>query len=260
MSPAAGGPAVSAPPGGNPPDAVRVWRGYGNPEMSLQEFLERLGTVFVPTTVLMQIDAGLEGYLPAVLGGLPDKPAGVPDEAALVLWEAQQTYTDGFQTLGVRSYSLTHNAVYVPPSAAQFPLAFAGELQSEQPYHLFAGPADWMRGEAVHLAGARPAQLAPADFRTQAAAALTRIQSAGELAGAIVCAGEDYLVYWALGAPGSPAPGASARELAALCGWQQTVELQPTPMEFGLWQRWPGIETASGQGFNMQFRRRREKQ
>jgi hypothetical protein len=245
--------------GATPADAIRVWRGYSNPAMTLEEFLERLGTVFVPATVLLQIDAGLDGYLPTVLGGLPGKPASVPDETALVLWDVQQAYRDGFKTLGVRAYHLIHGAVYTPQSSAEFPVMFAGELTAEQPCHLFADPADWMHGEAVHMAGARPQELEPPAFRAAVAQALASIQSTGGLSAAIACAGDEYLVYWALGEPGSPIPGTGAQQLAALCAWSHVVDLQPTRIEQGLWEQWPGMSIASGEGFNMQFTRRRER-
>ena len=76
-------------------------------------------TVFVPSTVLMQIDIGLEGYIPSVLGGLEGKPDTVPDETAILFWESQQTYRDGFKTLAVRTYTLTHGAVYTAASGAE---------------------------------------------------------------------------------------------------------------------------------------------
>jgi len=65
-----------------PPNAVRVWRGYA--QLPLDKFYSALGTVFVPATVLMQIDAGLYSYTPTVPAGLDVKPATVPDETAIL--------------------------------------------------------------------------------------------------------------------------------------------------------------------------------
>ena len=101
-----------------PPDAVRVWRGYRAPALPQADFFTKLGTVFVPATVKMQIAIGLDGYLPSVPAGLEGKPDTVPDETAILFWDSQGTYTAGFDTLAVRTYTLTHGAVYRPPSGA----------------------------------------------------------------------------------------------------------------------------------------------
>jgi hypothetical protein len=82
-----------------PADAVRVWRGFRQPELTLDQFYDKLGSVFVPATVKLQVQAGLQTYVPTVLAGLPGKPDSVPDETAILFWESQQTYWDGFTTL-----------------------------------------------------------------------------------------------------------------------------------------------------------------
>jgi len=51
------------------PSAVRVWRGFRLPSLEIAQFYDKLGTVFVPATVLMQIDAGLHAYAPTVPAG-----------------------------------------------------------------------------------------------------------------------------------------------------------------------------------------------
>src|SRR5579862_9270454 len=91
-----------------PPNAVRVWRGYKEPRLQLDQFYSKLGTVFVPSTVLMQINAGLYSYTPTVPAGLTGKPDMVPDETAILFWDSQETYWNGFNTLAVRTYTLTH--------------------------------------------------------------------------------------------------------------------------------------------------------
>ena len=135
--------------------------------MDLPDFFARLGTVFIPATVLMQIDAGLSAYVPSVFAGLDGKPDTVPDETAILYWESQDTYTRGFDTLAVRTYTLTHGAVYTATSGAAFPVHFTGQLAANQPYHLTTGPNDWMHGQVHHLVGSRPDPQRPADFRVQ---------------------------------------------------------------------------------------------
>src|SRR5580698_1730575 len=113
------------------PNAVRVWRGYRLPTLPIDQFYSKLGTVFVPATVLMQIDAGLYSYTPTVPAGLDGKPDTTPDETAILFWDSQETYWNGFTTLAVRTYTLTHGGVYLTAngqSRADLPVLFSGSL------------------------------------------------------------------------------------------------------------------------------------
>ena len=236
-----------------PPDAVRVWRGYRASAMALTDFFTRLGTVFIPSTVEMQITVGLDTYIPSVPGGMANKPDVVPDETAILFWDSQQTYTDGFKTLAVRTYTLTHGAVYQPPSGAAFPVLFKGTLTAEQPVYLIDESADWMHGRVTHVIGGRPATVPAPDFIKSIAGALTTIQSSG-IGGAIACAGNDYVVYWVLVDKKN-----SAAAIAALCDWNTVVKPKNTTLKKGLWDVWPGMNVKPGDSFNMQFKRRWEK-
>jgi len=237
------------------PDAVRVWRGFRAPSIDLSAFYRRLGTVFVPSTVLMQIDAGLEAYVPTVLGGLADKPDTAPDETAILVWESQDAYRDGFKTLAVRTYTLTHGAVYTSASGAEFPRPFAGMLAPDQPYNLVDRVADWMHGTVRHLVGARPQDVDPESFR--AGLAETLAGAGSRPPAAIACAGDDYVTYWQLEADSPPDPD-PLEGLVALAAWSHVSTAQPTTLETGLWEEWPGLTIAPGQSLNMQFRRRWE--
>jgi hypothetical protein len=245
-----------------PPGAVRVWRGFRLPNLEIAQFYEKLGTVFVPATVLMQIDAGLHSYAPTVPAGLPGKPDTVPDETAILFWDSQATYWNGFTRLAVRTYTLTHNGVYVTQnnqSRADFPVAFAGALTTDQPVYLFDKPADWMHGAVTHLVAARPARLEVASFLAAAARVLATIKETVPLGGAIACAGADYLVYWELGplAPGAKqAPSGVPLLQAALTDWSQSFVAAPTFLPIGLWDEWSGMDVRAGSSFNMQFQRR----
>lgn len=238
------------------PDAVRVWRGYRAPALPLPDFFAKLGTVFVPATVKMQIDIGLEGYIPSVPAGLSGKPDSVPDETAILFWGDQQTYTDGFKTLAVRTYTLTHGGVYrIPPSGADFPTLFAGQLASEKPCYLIDKPADWMHGQVQHLIGGRPKATTPDDFRAQIAAVLGQTQKQGKIAGAVACAGDEYLVYWELAGNG----GSAIDGLTKLLDWSKLIAPASTNLPIGLWDTWPGMTVNAGDSFNMNFKRRWEK-
>jgi len=241
-------------------DAVRVWRGFRNPAMALPDFFNRLNTVFIPATVQMQIDAGLDCYLPAVPAGLAGKPDTVPDETAILFWDSQETYTDGFKTLAVRTYTLTHAAVYATGSRADFPQPFAGVVVADQPYYLSNEPADWMGGRVWHILGSRPAAQSPEEFMTQCAAGLSARQKSGGFAGAIACCGKDYFAYWELrtGSDAPAQPDALFQAVGAATEWRYATAAQNTPVDHGLWEQWPGMDVASGDFINTQFRRRWE--
>jgi hypothetical protein len=244
-----------------PPNAVRVWRGFRLPTLTPDQFYSKLGTVFVPATVLMQIDAGLNAYVPTVPAGLAGKPDAVPDETAILFWRSQETYWNGFTRLSVRTYTLTHGGVYVTQnnqSRADFPVLFSGSLTVDQPVFLFDKPADWMHGGVNHLVAARPANMDPAAFQAAAAEVLSTIQTHALVEGAIACVGNDYLVYWELGllAPGMPQPPSGIPLLqAVLTDWQQAFSPWPTFLPIGLWDEWAGMDVRAGSSFNMQFNR-----
>lgn len=245
-----------------PPDAVRVWRGFRLPSLEVGQFYSKLGTVFVPATVLMQIDAGLCSYTPTVPAGLPGKPDSVPDETAILFWESQATYWNGFTRLAVRTYTLTHNGVYLTQnnqSRADFPVVFTGTLAADQPVYLIDRSADWMHGAISHFIAARPAKLSPAAFFASAAGVLSTIKETVPLEGAIACVGNDYLVYWELGpvAPGArQGPSGIPLLQAGLTDWNQRFTAAPTFLPIGLWDEWSGMDVRAGTSVNLQFKRR----
>jgi hypothetical protein len=225
--------------------------------MTISDFLTRLGSVFVPATVLMQIDAGLDAYIPSVPAGLPGKPAGTPDETAILFWDSQQNYTDGFGKLAVRAYTLTHGAVYGPSSGAAFPIPFTGAMAKDQPYFLVDQPADWMHGRVTHFLGARPDTMTPESFRAELSALLSELVTQSRPDGGIACAGDDYLALWTLAADSTPPTGEIAN-LATVCTWHHSTDATPTQIDAGLWDEWAGLSIASGDTLNMQFARRGE--
>lgn len=249
-----------------PPDAVRVWRGFRLPALDIEKFYSDLGTVFIPATVKFQIDAGLHSYTPTVPAGLIGKPDWVPDETAILFWKSQQTYWNGFTRLSVRTYTLTHNGVYVtagtpPPSRADFPIMFTGinSLDVDAPVFLFNNDADWMNGTIRHLIAERPRNVDINTFKASIADVLTKIQALDpKLNGAIACIGNEYLVYWELGqlAPGTKNPVSGIPLFQpALTGWQQVLNPAPTFLPIGIYDEWAGMDVRAGSSFNMQFTR-----
>jgi hypothetical protein len=243
------------------PNSVRVWRGFRLPALSVDQFCNKLGTVFVPATVKMQIDAGLQSYIPSIPAGLDAKPDAAPDETAILFWESPQTYWNGFTMLAVRTYTMTHGGCYVTEnnkSRADFPTFFAGKLAADQPVYLFEKQADWMHGFVNHIVGTRPAAQDPAAFLSAAAAALGKIQREIALDGAIACLGTDYLVYWELrsNTPGDPQPPTGIPILQGMLDWNHFFAPAPTYLPIGLWDAWSGMNVGCGSSFNMQFEHR----
>lgn len=247
------------------PNAVRVWRGFRLPQLTLADFYDKLGSVFVPATVKLQIDAGLHTYTPTVPAGLPDKPDHVPDETAILFWKSQATYWNGFTRLAVRTYTLTHNGVYVtsgtPLSRADFPMLYSGaaSLQVDTPVFLINQEADWMRGAIRHLVAERPRAQDPNSFKESVASILNKIQEMSPgLEGALACIGDEYLVYWELGSisPGTKTPVSGLPLLQKiLTGWSQVFNPAPTFLPVGIYDSWPGMNVTAGSSFNMQFDR-----
>jgi hypothetical protein len=247
-----------------PPNAVRVWRGFRLPSLPLEQFYNKLGTVFVPATVKLQIDAGLHSYTPSVPAGLEGKPDYVPDETAILFWKSQQTYYNGFTRLAVRTYTLTHGGVYIttaqPMSRADFPILFKSQasLKVDAPVFLFDQNADWMNGTIRHIVAERPRTMDAKTFHTNCAKALTEIQKITSLSGAVACIGDEYLVYWELGAlaPGTNNPESGIPLLQPfLTGWSQVFSPAPTYLPIDIYDEWAGMDVRSGSSFNMQFKR-----
>ena len=91
-------------------DAVRVWRGFKLGGLSQDQFFGKLGSIFIPGTVLIQAPVGLTAYLPSVLPC--DHHPAAPDEIALVFYRVQQSYDDAKKTVGGRAYSDLHGLVF----------------------------------------------------------------------------------------------------------------------------------------------------
>ena len=196
-----------------PADAVRVFRGKSRP-MKRSEFIQKLGTIFMPMTVQMQRLFGLTAYLPAVL---PEtKSEGMPDEIALVFYQTQGAYHEAKRCVGGRSYSDLHQLVFdMKASKSTFPEMFTGEVQPDKAYHLFAKSVDWQIGSAGLYAGTRRSKLKEAGFLKrlgQVAADLQKVP--GSLDAVIFCASNDWLVWWEHSSESTPEPNTRFNEIA----------------------------------------------
>jgi hypothetical protein len=240
-----------------PANAVRVWRGYKQKELTLSEFFEKSGSVFVPAAVGMEAPLGLHVYVPAFPAGA-DKPDTVPDETAILFWETQETYHAAFKTLAERIYVLTHGPLFGPPSTADFPLYLDKTFEAEQPYYLIDTPADWMYGVVTHLVGGRPDIETPSEFLSavQQWAKDEQNHTPEGLDGALICAGNDYVVYWEHWVDQAYQKNSLINNLAALTAPVLLKDAEPLSLPAGLWDDWEGLIITSGNCLNLQFGRR----
>lgn len=236
------------------PDSVHVWRGYKAAQKSYTDFSKFLGNVFVPACALLQPNAGLCAYVPSIV--LPEaKVDGVPDQTALMFWWNQEAYKDAFNKLAVRAYTNLHGDAYdTKISSAQFPILFAGELKSEQPYFLVDQHADWMIGYVHHFVGARPMEQVPTDFLAAIAAWVQgyAARKDGQIDNAIICAGNNYVALWEHGTSPDAIFASGILDLVTPC-LNRTAENYTPPA--GLWDDWPGIDLQEHDCINIQLRR-----
>lgn len=238
-----------------PPDAVRVWRGFRSEDLEPGTFREKLGSVFIPSTVQFQAPLALTAYLATIL---PDKkPETVPDVIALLFYASQDAYRETFKTVGGRAYAELHKPVFSPRSKSCFPLRFDAAFEPDTPYHLFDDPADWQHGTCKVLVGARPDSQATGDFlaAVQAWLAEERRRVPQGPDGAIVCAADDYLIYWEHWADTSLARRSRIRSLSRLVSTVLLENATPLSISTPFDVDFPGVEIAGGECLNLQFQR-----
>jgi hypothetical protein len=196
-----------------PADAVRVFRGRKS-RLKRAEFVEKLGTVFMPLTVQMQRLFGLTAYLPAIL---PEtKSEGMPDEIALVFYRTQEAYHEAKRCVGGRSYSELHKLVFnMDTSTSTFPEMFTGEVQPDKAYHLFPKSVDWQIGSVRLYAGTRRSKLKETGFLKRLGRVASDLQNVpGSLDGVIFCATNDWVVWWEHSSESIPEPNTRFNEIA----------------------------------------------
>lgn len=239
-----------------PPDAVRVWRGFRLGTLPPADFLQALGTVFIPVTAQLQRLYGLTAYLPTVLP--TSKADGVPDEIALVFYESQQAYLDTSKIVTGRAYSALHKTVFAfPASQSGFPTLLGSTAALDQPYHLFKGAVDWQAGFAQVFVGARQASVPTPTFASQLQRFFQQLQNHPPrgLDGAVFCISSNWVVYW----EHWESEAASLKgQISNLPKLASRVLLQPyvaQPIETSLNTHYPGLSNVESKSFNILFPR-----
>lgn len=186
---------VGNPPQPVPADAVRVFRGRKIAATPREAFVERLGQIFMPTTVQMQRLYGLTAYLPAI----PPESTAVPDEVALVFYRTQGCYAEAKRCVGGRSYGALHEVAFdMSASGSGFPQLLATDtVIPDQPYHLFESSVDWQFGDTRLFLGVRKKDIQPETFLADVATSAQQVQTnPGPLDAAIFVATQNWIVWW----------------------------------------------------------------
>lgn len=238
-----------------PPDSVRVWRGFRADDLDSAKFREKLGSLFIPSTIQFQAPLGLAAYLPSVLPN--DKPDPVPDEIALVFYESQDVYKSTFKTVGGRVYAELHRPVFAPSSLSGFPVKLEDTLKADTAYYLFDNPADWHYGTCKVLVGTPPDDQENGDFLTSLHEWLVeeRTRAPEGLDGAIVCASESYLIYWEHWYDTALARRSRIRSLARLVHPVLFENAKPISILARLDTNFAGVKIDGGECLNLQFQR-----
>jgi hypothetical protein len=239
-----------------PPDAVRVWRGFRLGALMPPDFLQALGSIFIPATAQLQRLYGLTAYLPTVLP--TSKPDGVPDEIALVFYESQQAYNDTSAIVAGRAYSALHKTVFAfPASQSGFPTLLGSAASLDQPYHLFTGAVDWQEGFSQVFVGARQPSNAAHKFASQLQHFFQEQQKhpAQGLDGAVFCISANWVLYWEHWVSESASLKGRISELPKLAS---RVLLQPSvaqQVEPSLTAHYAGLTGVESKSFNILFPR-----
>lgn len=182
-----------------PYNSVRVWRGFKGQGLSWQQFCQKLGGVFIPTTPQIQEPLGLSAYLPTVLP--EEKPACLPDEVALVFYSSQDDYRKTFSTTAGRAYGFLHSAAFdfsCRRSHSGFPAAFTGELMPDKPYALFTNSCNWQEGRSGFYAGLRKGDIDAETFLRLFGTLINSFIEGIDITvdSAYFIITEEYLLYW----------------------------------------------------------------
>jgi 5-methylthioadenosine/S-adenosylhomocysteine deaminase len=240
------------------PDAVRVWCGFmagSNP----RRFLDQIGSVFMPSTVMLMGDLGLTAYFPAVPPA--EHSPACPDEVALVFYESQDAYTNAKKSVGGRLYGLLHEPVFrygEKGSWSGFPIPLSSPLRSRVAYHVFGESIDWYSGLTRMVIAMRdPARQTTAEFFEAAhdVCALLALDPRG-VDGALLAAADDCIVFWDHRAA---ARAGDDWHLTRFGEFGRVIMNAPATDQNAhgeLFERWDGFSLQGGECFRLTFERR----
>ena len=242
-----------------PPAAVRVWCGFMAGD-DWRRFLEQLGGVVFPSTVMLMRELGLTAYFPAVPPA--DRPPGCPDEVAIVFYESQRTYAETSRSVGGRLYSLLHEPVFRQAkngSWSAFPAPLTEDpLESRKAYHLFDEAVDWHVGLTRVCIGMRQAsQPDVASFHEALRRTCWNLkQDPGPVDAALMAIDDDYFVFWDHRARAGDGDDRHLTRLQQTNQMVMNADAVDTNAHGELFEAWNGIALRGGECLRLTFERR----
>lgn len=241
-----------------PPSSVRVWCGFMSGS-DRPQFFKQLGTIFIPSTVLLMRHLGLTAYFPGVAPA--DRPEPCPDEVAIVFYESQKTYAAAARSVGGRLYALLHLPVFrfgKGGSWSAFPTPFAGTLQSRSAYHLFDAAIDWYGGHTrLHIGTRDTVTTDPDKFRRDLRRACAGLRDRpGAVDGALVAVDDDYFVFWDHRMERRAGDSAHLEAFAKFSHTVMSGEADELNANGHLYEPWDGVGIKGGECLRLRFERR----
>ena len=242
-----------------PPDAVRVHVGFMPAGADRQRFLDQLGSVLMPSTVMLMRGLGLTAYFPGVPPA--DHPPACPDEVAILFYESQATHAAREKSVGGRLYGMLHEPVPgdgETGSWSAFPVPLSTPLRSRTAYHLFAGPVDWYGGLTRLAIGLRdPARQDVAAFQQDVHRVCAGLAAdALSVDGALLAVDDDYFVFWDHRAEARPEDDRHLARLGELGSLVMRAEAVDHNANGQLFETWTGFPLQGGECLRLRFERR----
>ncbi|HKV09775.1 MAG TPA: amidohydrolase family protein [Thermoanaerobaculia bacterium] len=240
------------------PDAVQVRCGFAA-GADRERYLDRLGSVVAPSTVMVMRTLGLTAY---VLGVPPaDHAPACPDEVAILFYESREACAASESSVGGRLNSLLQEPVAgADPkgSWSAFPVPLASPLRSRTAYHLFTGPVDWHGGLTRLCVGLRDASRQDVeafhDGLHRVCAGLAADPRSVD--GALLAVDDDYFVFWDHRAEARPEDDRHLGQLAALGTLILNAQAADQNANGQLFETWAGFPLQGGECLRMRFERR----
>jgi amidohydrolase family protein len=240
------------------PDAVQVRCGFAA-GADRERYLDRLGSVVAPSTVMVMRTLGLTAY---VLGVPPaDHAPACPDEVAILFYESREAYAASENSVGGRLNSLLQEPIAGADqkgSWSAFPAPLASPLRSRTAYHLFTGPVDWYGGLTRLCVGLRDASRQDVeafhDGLHRVCAGLAADPRSVD--GALLAVDDDYFVFWDHRAETRPEDDRHLGQLAALGPLIMNAQAADQNANGQLFETWAGFPLKGGECLRMRFERR----
>jgi hypothetical protein len=200
------------------PDAVRVWRGFRNPDVCWQDFVTFLAETLFPTEATWRPYFGLTCYVAGIK--LEAANAHAPDEFALIFYESKQVYEAGLRTVAGRIYPLFPVAKF-GGGHSQYPVRLGEAVTTNTAYYIFDDHVDWYQGSVSCLLGTVPKAVDRLCASVHAVLAALRQHPPTGLDGLIAMVDENkdgsgYLLCWTHWAEGTAPAGEPLAQLAGL--------------------------------------------